>query len=233
MVLEISSVERFSGSLWRLKAYIFQSKKTDSLYLSLFVELFQGLPGEFEYKFQLKEPSHEFSASLTKTYKSHFKEGECWGYQKFIKLDNLFNSLYYDDLNDSISLVYSIRPTTFYQKCINLQNYIVEMEHKIMNSSENNTTGINENHVESARLLEAIPIRSRESEITLADESANYSIVLQQIQEIELVENTELESASPSSSVYESSTEAANTILSRLISTKLENNPSVSDSHEE
>ena len=107
------------------------------------------------------------------------------------------------------------------------------MEHKIMNSSENNTTGINENHVESARLLEAIPIRSRESEITLADESANYSIVLQQIQEIELVENTELESASPSSSVYESSTEAANTILSRLISTKLENNPSVSDSHEE
>lgn len=106
------------------------------------------------------------------------------------------------------------------------------MEHKIMNSSENNTTAINENHVESAR-LESVPIRSRESEITLADESANYSIVLQQIQEIELVENTELESASPSSSVYESSTEAANTILSRLISTKLENNPSVSDSHEE
>lgn len=122
--------------------YTFESEKTNSFYLSVFVELFQGLPGEYDYKFQLKESTVEFSAipSFSKIYKSQFKEGECWGYQKFIKLDNRFNQLYYNHSNDSISLMYSIRPTTYYQKCLNLQNYIAEMELKSKNFGLDNTT---------------------------------------------------------------------------------------------
>lgn len=235
-MLEISPLTRFSGAMWRLKVYTFESEKTNSMYLSVFVELFQGLPGEFEYKIQLLEANDEFDSmpNLTKTYKSHFKESECWGYQKFVKLDYRFKSLYYNHSNDSINLVYSIRPATYYQKCLNLQSYILELEQKGKNTSLDlePTTRIEyesaENHQESetehdTRYLGNVPIEARESQITLAEETQDQSnTIVQQIEEIDqLVKNTFLDTSS-TSSLYESSTEAANTILNRLLSAKSE-----------
>ena len=67
-------------------------------------------------------------SSLSKEYNSEFSVGECWGYQKFIKLGDIFDSCYYNEREDSVILRYHVRPTTYLQKCSQLELYIQELE---------------------------------------------------------------------------------------------------------
>ena len=227
----MSPVTRFSGCDWRIKSYTFQSKKCSAVYFSIFLELFQGLSGEFEYKIDLLETNDEFksSPSLSKVYRSKFRQGECWGYQKFVKLGDHFNSLYYNPTNDSISLIYHVRPRTFHQKCTQLQDYILKLEENIKNDSLDSPVSGQYSSLKP-RTIKEISTESRESKDTLTEFPLNSSLTInQQIQEIEKsIEYTSLEetfqdtqSYSSTSSMTEfSSQQGANTILTRIVNTK-------------
>lgn len=61
---------------------------------------------------------------------SDFEVGECWGYNRFFRLDLLASEGYLNILNDTLELRFQVRPSTFYQRCRDQQWYITQLLHK-------------------------------------------------------------------------------------------------------
>ena len=129
-----SPVVRLSGIEWRLKCYVFDNGDSENKYLSVFLELVQGLNHCIKYSYQIDLVKHApdigDAKRLSKDYESAFCTGECWGYQKFIKLEHIFSRGYYDAEHDCIKLDYRVRPQSYNIICQQLRQYINKLESK-------------------------------------------------------------------------------------------------------
>lgn len=74
---------------------------------------------------------HQSSSKIIqREFVSDFEVGECWGYNRFFRLDLLASEGYLNTLNDSLELRFQVRPSTFYQRCRDQQWYITQLLHK-------------------------------------------------------------------------------------------------------
>ncbi|KAL9982066.1 hypothetical protein ACROYT_G010856 [Oculina patagonica] len=120
-----------SGLSWRLKVYPDGNGVVRGNYLSVFLELSAGLPETSKYEYRVEMIHHaspDSSKNIVREFASDFEVGECWGYNRFFRLDLLGSEGYLNTANDTLILRFQVRPPTFYQKCRDQQWYINQLE---------------------------------------------------------------------------------------------------------
>lgn len=120
-----------SGLCWRLKVYPDGNGVVRGYYLSVFLELSAGLPetSKYEYRVEMVHQSTSDPAkNIIREFASDFEVGECWGYNRFFRLDLLANEGYLNRQNDTVILRFQVRSPTFFQKCRDQYWYISQLE---------------------------------------------------------------------------------------------------------
>nr|XP_047141559.1 E3 ubiquitin-protein ligase TRIM37 isoform X2 [Hydra vulgaris] len=120
-----------NGLSWRLKVYPDGNGVVRGNYLSVFLELTSGLPETSKYEYRV-EMVHQLcqdnSKNIVREFASDFEVGECWGYNRFFRLDLLANEGYLNIESDNILLSFQVRAPTFHQKCRDQQWHISYLE---------------------------------------------------------------------------------------------------------
>lgn len=119
-----SSPLRTDGLCWRLKVYPYGNGAVRKEFLSVFLELSAGYPetSKYEYKVQMIHPNA--SKIVQREFVSDFEVGECWGYNRFFRLDALAKEGYLNTGKDTLELRFQVRPSSYFQKCRDQQWYI-------------------------------------------------------------------------------------------------------------
>jgi len=77
-----------NGLTWRLKVYPNGNGIAKNHYISVFLEMLKGLaePSKYEYRVEMvnKRSTQE---SIVREFASDFEVGECWGYNRFYRID--------------------------------------------------------------------------------------------------------------------------------------------------
>ncbi|XP_022108333.1 E3 ubiquitin-protein ligase TRIM37-like isoform X2 [Acanthaster planci] len=118
-----------SGQNWRLKVYPDGNGVVRGNYLSVFLELSSGLPDTSKYEYRVEmihQATHDSSKNIVREFASDFEVGECWGYNRFFRLDLLASEGYLK--NNTLILQFQVRAPTFYQKCRDQQWHISRLE---------------------------------------------------------------------------------------------------------
>lgn len=64
---------------------------------------------------------------IQREFVSDFEVGECWGYNRFFRLDLLADEGYLSTTKDTLELRFQVRASTFFQKCRDQQWYINQL----------------------------------------------------------------------------------------------------------
>jgi len=117
-----------NGLSWRLKVYPDGNGVVRGNYLSVFLELSSGLPdtSKYEYRVEMVHQGGDTNKNIVREFASDFEVGECWGYNRFFRLDLLSSEGYLS--SDSLVLKFQVRPPTFYQKCRDQEWYIHQLQ---------------------------------------------------------------------------------------------------------
>lgn len=71
---------------------------------------------------------HQSSSKIIqREFVSDFEVGECWGYNRFFRLDLLASEGYLNIQRDSLELRFQVRPSTYFQRCRDQQWYINQL----------------------------------------------------------------------------------------------------------
>ncbi|GFW32485.1 e3 ubiquitin-protein ligase TRIM37 [Trichonephila clavipes] len=108
------------GLTWRLKVYPDGNGVVRGNYLSVFLELSAGLPETSKYEYRVEmihQGSRDPSKTVVREFASDFDVGECWGYNRFFRLDLLASEGYLNTERDTLILGFQVRSPTFFQKC--------------------------------------------------------------------------------------------------------------------
>ncbi|XP_054723895.1 uncharacterized protein LOC129234017 [Uloborus diversus] len=108
------------GLTWRLKVYPDGNGVVRGNYLSVFLELSAGLPETSKYEYRVEmihQTSRDPSKTVVREFASDFDVGECWGYNRFFRLDLLASEGYLNTERDTLILGFQVRSPTFFQKC--------------------------------------------------------------------------------------------------------------------
>ncbi|KAG8122613.1 hypothetical protein E2320_018107 [Naja naja] len=100
-------------------------------YLSVFLELSAGLPETSKYEYRVEmvhQSTNDPAKNIIREFASDFEVGECWGYNRFFRLDLLANEGYLNRQNDTVILRFQVRSPTFFQKCRDQYWYISQLE---------------------------------------------------------------------------------------------------------
>jgi tripartite motif-containing protein 37 len=120
-----------NGLTWRLKVYPDGNGNVRGTYLSVFLELTNGLnePSKYEYRIEMiHQLSKDLSKNIIREFASDFEVGECWGYNRFYLLDDLITEGFIDMENDTLILRFQVRPSTYQQQSRDQQWYIKHLE---------------------------------------------------------------------------------------------------------
>lgn len=119
-----------NGLCWRLKVYPDGNGVVRGNYLSVFLELSAGLSETSKYEYRVEmihQGSRDASKNIIREFASDFEIGECWGYNRFFRLDLLASEGYLNTTTDTLILSFLVRPPTFFQKCRDQQWYISQL----------------------------------------------------------------------------------------------------------
>ncbi|KAK0148753.1 E3 ubiquitin-protein ligase TRIM37 [Merluccius polli] len=122
---------QISGLCWRLKVYPDGNGVVRGNYLSVFLELSAGLPETSKYEYRVEmvhQASSDPAKNIIREFASDFEVGECWGYNRFFRLDLLASEGYLNMQTDALVLRYQVRSPTFFQKCRDQYWYISQLE---------------------------------------------------------------------------------------------------------
>ncbi|XP_054274625.1 E3 ubiquitin-protein ligase TRIM37-like isoform X2 [Macrosteles quadrilineatus] len=122
-----------NGLCWRLKVYPDGNGVVRGNYLSVFLELTNGLPDTSKYEYRVEmihQGSRDASKNIVREFASDFETGECWGYNRFFRLDLLASEGYLNTDSDTLVLRFQVRPPTFFQRCRDQQWYIGQLLHQ-------------------------------------------------------------------------------------------------------
>lgn len=125
---------RMNGILWRLKVYPRGNSGSNFEYLSVFLELIEGNsnniePSKYYYKIELVNCENS-KRNFCQEHSSEFSQGDCWGYNKFFKLEKIQRDGFMNKVLDRITITFHVRPETFYQLSRDLMYYISQLEKK-------------------------------------------------------------------------------------------------------
>ncbi|XP_046391050.1 E3 ubiquitin-protein ligase TRIM37-like isoform X1 [Ischnura elegans] len=119
------------GLCWRLKVYPNGNGIVRGLYLSVFLELTAGLPESSKYGYRIEmihQVTRDQQRSIVREFASDFEVGECWGYNRFFRLDLLTREGYMDSSNGTLELRFHVRAPTYFQKCRDQEWYISQLQ---------------------------------------------------------------------------------------------------------
>ena len=122
-----------NGLTWRLKVYPDGNGTVRGTYLSVFLELTNGLnePSKYEYRVEMiHQLSKDPSKNIVREFASDFEVGECWGYNRFFLLDHLITEGFLDTDSDILILRFQVRPPSYQQKCRDQQWYLTHLENE-------------------------------------------------------------------------------------------------------
>ncbi|XP_014246434.1 E3 ubiquitin-protein ligase TRIM37-like isoform X6 [Cimex lectularius] len=134
-----SSPLHVNGLCWRLKVYPDGNGVVRGNYLSVFLELTAGLPDSSKYEYRVEmvhQGTRNTNKNIVREFASDFEVGECWGYNRFFRIDLLASEGYLNTENDTLILRFQVRPPTFFQKCRDQQWYIGQLERRQSQYSE-------------------------------------------------------------------------------------------------
>lgn len=97
----------------------------------MFLELSAGLPETSKYEYRVEmihQQSKDLTKSIVREFASDFEVGECWGYNRFFRLDLLASEGYHNLERDTLVLRFQVRSPTYHQKCRDQQWYIQNLE---------------------------------------------------------------------------------------------------------
>ncbi len=100
-----------NGLSWRLKVYPDGNGVVRGNYLSVFLELSAGLTetSKYEYRVEmLHQQSKDLTKSIVREFASDFEVGECWGYNRFFRLDLLATEGYLNSERDTLVLRFQV-----------------------------------------------------------------------------------------------------------------------------
>ncbi|XP_049769299.1 E3 ubiquitin-protein ligase TRIM37-like [Schistocerca cancellata] len=116
-----------NGLSWRLKVYPDGNGFVRGSYLSVFLELTAGLPETCKYEYRMEmvhRAAQDESKNIVREFASDFEVGECWGYNRFFRLDLLASEGFLNAEEDMLTLRFQVRPPSYYQRCKDQQWYI-------------------------------------------------------------------------------------------------------------
>ncbi|CAF0875972.1 unnamed protein product [Didymodactylos carnosus] len=122
---------QINGLTWRLKVYPDGNGTVRGTYLSVFLELTTGLsePSKYEYRVEMiHQLSKDPVKNIIREFASDFEVGECWGYNRFFRLEQLASEGFLE--NDTLILRFQVRPPTYYQKSRDQQWYTNHLENE-------------------------------------------------------------------------------------------------------
>ncbi|XP_018013236.1 uncharacterized protein LOC108670287 isoform X2 [Hyalella azteca] len=128
-----------NGLAWRLKVYPDGNGVVRGNYLSVFLELTAGLPETSKYEYRVEmihQGSRDATRNIVREFSSDFDVSECWGYNRFFRLDLLAAEGYLNTETDTLILRFQVRPPTFFQKCRDQQWYIHQLQRQLSSSKE-------------------------------------------------------------------------------------------------
>ena len=81
----------FNGLTWRLKVYPNGNGIAKGNYISIFLEMLKGLsePSKYEYRVEMLNYRDPSRLQVVREFSSDFEVGECWGYNRFYRIDLL------------------------------------------------------------------------------------------------------------------------------------------------
>ena len=124
---------RIGGLTWKMKLYPKGNPTSKGEYISIFLELQNGVNEPSKYYYILELINFKNRRNYCMEYSSNFTNGECWGYSKFYKIDKLKEDGFLNENGDMIIKVH-IRPESFEQLSRDLKGYIDILENKINES---------------------------------------------------------------------------------------------------
>lgn len=111
-------------TVWRLKIYPNGNGAARGNYISIFLELVKGRHESIKYEYKIEMINHSNpDMDLSREFMSDFEEGECWGYNRFFRLDLLEEEGYINDLG-CLVLKYYVRPFGYIQLVQDQKDYI-------------------------------------------------------------------------------------------------------------
>lgn len=119
-----------NGLQWRLKVYPNGNGAVRGEYLSVFLELTHGYPETSKYEYRVQMIHQNSSKIIQREFVSDFEVGECWGYNRFFRLDLLASEGYLNIQRDMLELRFQVRPSTFFQRCRDQQWFISQLVKK-------------------------------------------------------------------------------------------------------
>jgi tripartite motif-containing protein 37 len=134
-VLKESSEVVYSDSLksngltWRLKVYPNGNGLVRGAYLSVFLEMLKGLQDSSKYYYRVELVNHRSpNLCVVREFASDFESGECWGYNRFYRIDLLEEEGYLDPDTDTLVLRFFVRAENYSQQCRDQKAYIAYLE---------------------------------------------------------------------------------------------------------
>jgi hypothetical protein len=100
----------------------------------------------------MKSASNSLDGKMVREYTSEFTAGECWGYNKFVLLDELESGGYIDDEHDTLNLEFHVRATSFYRHCQDQARFIELLENKNLADS---VTGVPQHPTDTGHAVAA------------------------------------------------------------------------------
>jgi tripartite motif-containing protein 37 len=103
-----------NGLTWRLKVYPNGNGIAKGNYLSIFLEMMAGLaePSKYEYRVEMVNFRNP-DVCIIREFASDFEIGECWGYNRFYRIDSLEQEGFLLPEDDKITLRYYVRAPNF------------------------------------------------------------------------------------------------------------------------
>lgn len=119
------------GVAWRLKLYPNGNGTSKGNFISVFLELVKGMSAVSKYQYKIEMKNHKDNAlNIEKEFISDFEEGECWGYNRFFRIDLLEEEEFLDSFGTLVIKFY-IRPCGFQQLVKDQIQYINEISKSI------------------------------------------------------------------------------------------------------
>lgn len=123
---------QINGMRWRLKIYPNGNGSVRKEYISVFLELSSvpissGFPETSQYEYRVQMIHQNSSKFISREFVSDFEVGECWGYNRFFRLDLLAEEGYLNTSKDTLELRFQVRASTFFQKCRDMQFFINQL----------------------------------------------------------------------------------------------------------
>lgn len=103
-----------NGLTWRLKVYPNGNGNAKKTYLSVFLEMVKGNKeiSKYQYKIDMIHPLDKDQV-VSWDYSSDFEIGECWGYNRFYRIEGIIEEGFVFEEDGSVLLRFYVRASSF------------------------------------------------------------------------------------------------------------------------